>query len=443
MMKHVLLTLLGLLSLSTIVSAQNANLDYRRNSLGLVMVYHSEDEFGDDIYQAWDSLPFPDKFDNHNLAEARVIIADSVTGAIRNKNGLYKAHYGKTLLTGAEVKANGKALEQILNNAEIGKLMVAKWFNLHSDSIGNAVFDTELIQERGQYNASDVDVEKALLTARGLATLSDAGEELLSQTFLLVNDMTYITAEERAEAAKQTMNVLGGLFDALTGGKSGKQMAETTAVIADSFTGFKVITNSYLFRLDWNDSIASVFYNEYYTSTPNEEKINAFLADQTLFHLTYVAHEHEFAEKTELKGSYSRNEMVKTQCTRSIDKNIASLQLQYEDFKVKTPVLAVEYDEKGRIKGYSAKIGMKEGVTEKTSFQVVRRQLDPETGKTTYKYIATVKPEKGQVWDNRYNAVTEHDSGSELNYTLLKKVSGGEIMPGMLIIEGKYKKVTE
>lgn len=443
MMKQVLLTLLGLLSLSTIVSAQNANLDYRRNSLGLVMVYHSEDEFGDDIYQAWDSLPFPDKFDNHNLAEARVIIADSVTGAIRNKNGLYKAHYGKTLLTGAEVKANGKALEQILNNAEIGKLMVAKWFNLHSDSIGNAVFDTELIQERGQYNASDVDVEKALLTARGLATLSDAGEELLSQTFLLVNDMTYITAEERAEAAKQTMNVLGGLFDALTGGKSGKQMAETTAVIADSFTGFKVITNSYLFRLDWNDSIASVFYNEYYTSTPNEEKINAFLADQTLFRLTYVAHEHEFAEKTELKGSYSRNEMVKTQCTRSIDKNIASLQLQYEDFKVKTPVLAVEYDEKGRIKGYSAKIGMKEGVTEKTSFQVVRRQLDPETGKTTYKYIATVKPEKGQVWDNRYNAVTEHDSGSELNYTLLKKVSGGEIMPGMLIIEGKYKKVTE
>lgn len=441
-MRRILLSI-AILTIAAVASAQEAGLDYRRNSLGLVMVYHTEDEFGKDIYSAWDSLPFPDKFDEHNLPEARVIIADSVTGVLKKKNGLHKAKYGKTILTAAEVKANGKALERILNDAGVGTRMVARWFNLHGNGPEDAVFDTELIQQRGQYNASDVDVEKALLTARGVSMLSDAGEELIGQTFVLVNDMTYITAEERAEAAKQTMNVLGGIFDALTGGKTGKEMAETTAAIADSFTGFKVITNSYLFRLDWNDSIASIFYNDYYTSTPNAAKIEAFWADPTLFHLTYVAHEHEYAEKTELKGTYSRSEIVKTQCTRSIDKNIASLQLQYEDFKVKTPVYAVEYDEKGRLKGYSAKIGMKEGVSEKTTFQVVRRQQDPETGKTTYKYIATVKPVKGQIWDNRYNAVTEHDSGSELSYTLLKKVSGGEILPGMLIIEGKYKKVTE
>lgn len=418
-------------------------LDYRRNSLGLLMVYHPEDEFGIDIYKAWDSIPFPDKFDEHNLVEARVINFDSISGVFKKKNGLYKAKYGKTVLTSSEVKSNALAIEKLLNEAQIGRMMVARWFNLHGTSVEDAVFDTELIQQRGQYNASDVDVEKALLTARGVATLSDAGEELLSHTFFLVNDMTYLTAEERAEAAKTAMNVLGGLFDAFTGGKSGQNLANTAGAIADSFTGFKVITNSYLYQLEWNDSIAAIFYKNYYTSQPNPEKISAFLNDDSLFKLKYVAHEHEFAEKTEVKGKYSRNELVKMECTRSIDKNIASLQLKYEDFKVKTPIYSVEYDEKGKLVGYAAKIGMKEGLSENTSFQVVRRQQDPETGRTTYRYIATVKPIKGKVWDNRYNAVLEHAAGAELNYTLLKKVSGGEILPGMLLIEGKYRKVVE
>lgn len=415
--------------------------DYRRNSLAQVMVFHPEDTFCIDIYNAWDSIPFPDKFDNHNMAGIRVIQFDSVTGALRKKNGLYKAHYGKTLLTAAEVKANGLAMEKLLNDAQIGRLMICKWFDLQGSSEDSATFNTKLIQERGQYNASDVDVAQALLTTRGLATLSDAGEELLDQTFLLVNDMTYITAEQRAEAAKTTMSVLGGLFDALTGGDTGKSVAKTTAAIADSFTGFKVITNSYLYRLNWNDSIAAIFYQNYYTATPDPEKIRAFFANDSLLQLSYIAHQHEYTEKTEVKGKYSRSELVKMECTRSIDKNIASLQLQYEDFKVKVPVYEVEYDQKGRIAGYAAKIGMKEGVTESTSFQVVRRQINPETKKTSYHYVATVKPVKGQVWDNRYNAVLEQSAGSNLTRTLLKKVSGGEIMPGMLIIEGKYRNI--
>ena len=45
------------------------------------------------------------------------------------------------------------------------------------------------------------------------------------------------------------------------------------------------------------------------------------------------------------------------------------------------------------------------------------------------------------IWDNRYNAVTEQGVGSELTYTTFKKKAGGEILPGMLLIEGKYRKV--
>lgn len=422
--------------------AQNDELNYRRNSLASVLVYHPEDEFGTEIYKAFDSLPIPDKYDDHTIPSVRVIYNNKVTGVVRNRTGFNKAVYGH-ILTAAEIKNNAKKMERVLNEAQAGKQMIAKWFGLNGSSVEDATFNTELVQHRGQYNASDVDVEVALQTIRGLATLSDAGEELLGQTFVLVNDITYVTAEQEAQAAKIAMGVIGGLFDALTGGHSGRDLANVTGRIADSFTGFKVMTHSYLFQLEWNDSIAAVFYQQHYTSTPNPQKIQAFINDKNTYRLKYVAHEYEFDKKSVLKGRYTRTELVRTICARSMDKNIVALAKQYEDFKVKTPVYSVLKSNSGKITGYAAKIGKKEGIKDGSKFQVVQRMQDPKTGKTTYKYVATVKAKKGYVWDNRYNAVKEREVGATLPYTTFTKVSGGEILPGMLLIEGKYRKVTK
>ncbi|HOS36598.1 MAG TPA: hypothetical protein PK984_00080 [Paludibacteraceae bacterium] len=404
-----------------------------------MMIFHSEDEFGQDIYEAFDSIPTPDKYDDHNFG-IRVISNDSITGVQRKKTGLIKAEYGKNL-SSRDVQKNGLAIEGILNNSHCAKSVVAKWFNLHEIAPDDYVFDMSLIQERGQYNANEIDVALAQQSARGLALLSDAGEELLNNTFILVNDITYVTAEEKAAAAKIGLSIVGGLIDAFLGGSSGRQLAKVGGNIADSFTGFTVKTHSYLYQLQWNDSIAAVFYNDYYTSVSNPEKIEAFLLDKDLFKFKYVEHEYEFDAKSVLKGKYDRKDLVKIVCTRSMDKNIAALQLKYEDFKVKTPIYDVVTNEKGRIVGYSAKIGLKEGITEKSKFQVVQRLLDPETQRTSYKYVATLRPEKGKIWDNRYMAFNEQEVGSELTATQFKKVSGGEILPGMLIIEGSYRKI--
>ena len=424
-----------------VIAAQAQNtLSYRRNSLATMLVYHPEDEFGKEIYRAFDSLPIPDKYDDHTIPSARVINNNTVWGVQRRDSGYYKATYGHQL-SASELKANALYTERLLNDHEIAKKMVAKWFGLTGNTPEEATFNTSLIQTRGQYNATDVDVALALQTTRGVATLSDAGEELINHTFVLVNDITYVTAEQEAEAAKIAMNVVGGLFDALTGGKSGRQLASAGGAIADSFTGFKVKTHSYLYQLVWNDSIAAIFYQNHYTGTPNEEKIRAFLNDKSTYRLKYVAHEYEFDKKSVLKGQYTRTELVRTICARSMDKNIVALAKQYEDFKVKTPVYSVLTNERGKVEGYAAKIGMKEGISENSKFQVVQRLQDPETGKTTYKYVATVKPKKGAIWDNRYNAVLEKADGATLPYTTFTKTAGGEILPGMLLIEGKYKKI--
>ena len=417
-----------------------SEMSYHRNSLATMLVYHPEDEFGGEIYKAFDSLPIPDKYDDHTITDARVIDNSEITGVKLNSTGYYKATYGHQL-TASELKKNALYTENLLNEAEIAKKMVAIWFGLTGNSVSDATFNTSLIQSRGQYDANDVDVALALQTTRGLASLSDAGEELLNHTFVLVNDITYVTAEQEAEAAKMAIGVIGGIFDALTGGKSGQQMAQTAGQIADSFTGFKVKTHSYLYQLEWNDSVAAVFYQFHYTATPDPVKMQAFLDDKTTYRLKYVAHEYEFDKKSVLKGKYSRTELVRTICARSMDKNIVALAKQYEDFKVKTPVYQVLTKENGKIEGYAAKIGMKEGISETSKFQVVQRVINPETGKTSYKYIATVKPKKGQIWDNRYNAVLEEADGATLPYTTFVKTAGGEILPGMLLIEGKYKKI--
>ena len=421
-----------------ILQAQEA-LSYRRNALATMIVYHPEDEFGDDILIAFDSLPLPDKYDGHE-AGFKMIDNSRIAGDQLRESGFYKATYGHAP-TQQELNKNAQKMEDLLNSNNVGRIMVGKWFNLHGESVETAVFNTDLIALRGQYNANDVDVNVALQTTRGLATLSDAGEELIANTFVLINDITYVTAEQEAAAAKAAMAVIGGIFDGLFGGNTGRDLYNTTAAIADSFTGFKVKTHSYLFQLQWNDSIANIFYRNYYTATPDSSKIAAFLQDNSLFRLKYVAHEYEFDKKSVLKGQYERSELVKTICARSMDKNIAALGLQYEDFKVKTPIYSTLYNKRGLIEGYAAKIGMKEGITEKTKFQVVQRVEDPDTGKTTYKYVATLQPIKGKIWDNRYNAVTEQGVGSELTYTTFKKKAGGEILPGMLLIEGKYRKV--
>ena len=387
-------TFLTLLCVCAVIAAQaQSNLEYRRNSLATMLVYHPEDEFGGEIYKAFDSLPIPDKYDDHTIAGMRIINNRSIWGVQRRDSGYFKATYGHQL-TAQELQKNARHTEDLLNQKQMAKYMVAKWFGLTGKTVEEATFNTKLIQLRGQYNANDVDVALALQTTRGLASLSDAGEELLHNTFVLVNDITYITAEQEAAAAKAAMSVIGGILDGLTGGTGGRDLAKAAGQIADSFTGFKVKTHSYLYQLEWNDSIA-------------------------------------------------RTELVRTICARSMDKNIVALAKQYEDFKVKTPVYSVLTNERGKVEGYAAKIGMKEGISETSKFQVVQRIQDPETGKTKYKYVATVKPKKGQIWDNRYNAVLEEADGATLPYTTFVKTAGGEILPGMLLIEGKYRKVTE
>ena len=141
-------------------------MEYDRSSLTLLMVYHPEDEFGAAIDSAYHAMPFPDKYDDHALGFER-IDNSTITGVQKgNKVGLIKAQYGKKL-NAKDLEKNSQALEDILNNNHIANYMIAKWFGLYESEVCNM----NLISERGQYNATELDVALATQSARGLDIL--------------------------------------------------------------------------------------------------------------------------------------------------------------------------------------------------------------------------------------------------------------------------------
>ena len=115
-------------------------------------------------------------------------------------------------------------------------------------------------------------------------------------------------------------------------------------------------------------------------------------------------------------------------CTRAIDKSISELQKSFDEFKVFTPLVSTS--------PLCAYIGLKEGVSEDSRFEVLEKTLDPD-GRTKYERVGIVKPLKGKIWDNRFMASFDKEEGFDLEYTTFEKISGRDFFPGMLIREIK------
>ena len=189
--------------------------------------------------------------------------------------------------------------------------------------------------------------------------------------------------------------------------------------------GYSVWTTTYLYKLKWNDSISSVFYNDYWINKDeiDSEKKSKF-DNSDLFELEFVGEEKSSSLVTFKLKKRSEEEIISLATVRNVDNVYAKLQKKYEVFKPMVPLLT----------GYpiTAKIGMKEGLEGGEKFEVLMPEPDPETGFPIYKKIGTIKVDKKSVWDNRYNLNDEKDSPeSTLDRTTFK--GGKKYLPGMLI----------
>jgi hypothetical protein len=380
---------------------------YRRSSLYSILIKHPEKEFCREIAEVFNTIPIPEKFDNHDL---NIKAINAPIGKKPNE------------------KKQKEAISTFLEGNAIGRRLIAKWFNRNK----SGAFSMDLVAQRGYYDATVFDIALANKLFRGHAVLADAGEELIGNTFVLVNDIRYVDKEEAAAMASFAFTLVATVAD-ISDSDNSKLIAGVANLgkgISDEIVGFRVNITSYLYRLDWTDDIANTFYMDYYmdSAAVDPAKKAAFDKEKNLFTMTYIGAQTVHSGKTSLRGVSAREDMIKKVCTRAIDEAIVQLQRTHDEFKVKTPLLNTE--------PLTANIGRKEGVAEDSRFEVLEYVQD-EKGRLRYKRIGVIAPVHGKIWDNRYLSVEEQSAGSELTVTEFKKVSGGKLEMGMLIREIK------
>ena len=378
---------------------------YRRSSLYSILIAHPETRYGEEIAEVFQTIPIPDKFNDHNL-NRRVL-----NSLVYDKKGKEEPEY----------------ISRFLEKNAIARRLVAKWFNRQKET---GAFDIGLVAERGYYDASFRDIQLSKGDIRGYPQLVDAGEELIGNTFVLVNDIYYVDKELQAQKWALAIGILGAVVDGVSGTNSG---LSDVASLVKEIEGFRVIVVSHLYRLDFSEEVMWTFYEDFYFEEENlqSDKKVAFDKSTDLFRLNYVGSQVVASGKTSIKGvnTDTPEQMIRKVCTRAIDKSIVELQRENEVFRVKTSLYSVAPE-------ITAKIGLKEGVSENSRYEVLLPKI--VDGRTKYERQGVIRPMKGKIWDNRYMSVEELAENASLDVTTFEVVSGcRNIFPGMLIREIK------
>lgn len=409
-----------LLPLTLSAQSSDSALQYRRSSMYSFMISHPDLKMDDEIVNAFMLLETPDKYNNHDLSVKCV-----TTPSSNKKDDLLRD------------------VDEYLQRNDIAKRLVSKWF-LRSKETGG--FDPSLVMSRGMYGATAMDIEAAAQSKRGIDALGDKGYEMISNTFVIVNDITYVDHEKNADIAAGVLSIIGGIAAGVTGDDNNIVTSLSTlgAMVSTMIAGFTVKTTSYLYQLDWNDEVANYFYEHYYYDKPGTDSLSqaafaadtliplkkaAYEADSTTFKLKYIGKYMAKSAKPVLRGLYNPEDVFRKVCARAIDNNVMELQKEFDQFKVKVPLMSTE--------PLTAYIGMKEGVTPKSKYEVLVPVFDEATGKYKYNRRGVIRPVPGKIWDNRYMANEEEAAGSEFNATTFEVVSGMNFTPGMLIREIK------
>ena len=380
--------------------------EYRRSSIYTILINHKEQKFATEIKDAFVSLPVPDKYNDHNLS-VKVL---TMSGKLKD----------------AKSDDENKEITEFLNNNKVASRLVGKWFNR---DMFTGECNSDLVKERGLYNANTYDVIMAEKSARSMALLQDSGEDLIGNTFVLVNDIRYVDKEKTGKAIGGVLRILGAIASAASG-VDVTDLTDNLGSMMETLKGFKVKVNTFLYQLVWDEETMMDFYTTMYSNGPDNEKVKVFENRRGDFKLKYVG-------KVESKGGdvsfmgVNLDEpinMVRKACQRALDENIADLQQEFEAFRTNSPLISVE--------PLKAHVGLKENVTPGSRFEVLQAMED-ETGKRTYKRVGVITPEKDQIWDNRYMALEEGAANASIGATTFKKVSGGPFYQGMLIREIK------
>ena len=223
----------------------------------------------------------------------------------------------------------------LLNQKKVGQAIVAKWFNRQPDG----TFNADVLKVRGVYNSDDSDLAIANAAKRGESALMDAGMGLVDKSYILVLGF----------ANMQTMNQFYDKIEA-------KPEQRTT-------NGFKADMIGYLYKLDFSDSVAAVFFQDLWLSNTSGdanakiEKFNATtfpLIPVKNFAMPMQATQYNAGQSLAPKVQKTTDELLKDMVNNSLTAVITQFEKQIDEFKVKAQVY--------KTNPIAVKIGKKEGL---------------------------------------------------------------------------------
>lgn len=465
-MKNLFLFVALAVTTSAVAQEKKAEVKYRRSSLHSIIIDDAKLPNAKVIKDVFNKQPLPDKYNDHSLA-SRSFAPDKYALTAEEKAALGAKTEGKAagkmkgMAKGAAAGATGglvdttdakylpQVVEKYLVANNVARDLVAKWFN--RDASG--AFNMNLIGERGSYDASALDLNKAKGSVRGMASLADAGVELIGNTFVVATRFNYVSKKEIYDAAQAALAATAAVAGGAAGGKlKGKvpgggvpnipitpeMQAAKDAAYKKATEGYIVQCTSYLFQLVWNDSVEAVFYNDLWMDASKiDPKRKQAFDDSKLFKLKYIGDGKALANvPLSLKKKRTEEELIAAATQNATDASIAKLQRDYEVFKTKMPLYSGN--------PITAKIGLKEGLEAGDKFEVLEQQMDEKTGRTKYVSKGKIKVTDA-IWDNRFALdgeapeveVALDKDGKPLPpkpvYTETTFKGGSKFYPGMLI----------
>jgi hypothetical protein len=389
---------------------------YRRSSLHTMIIEDANLPKKALLLKSFNEAPFPDKYNDHT------------TGA--KSFDLAKYYVAPVVAEGEKAskkdqKNMAPSIDKYFKDNKVANQLIAKWFNRSAEG----TFDMSLISERGMYDASSQDAAVASNTERGAAMLADAGEDLIGNTFVVVNYSKFVENEPIAKAVQETAYSLVAESSEMV-----RKLAEGAAdkLYEKTKEGYSVWTTAYLYQLQWTDSMTAVFYQDLWNdaSAPDAARKEAF-DNSNLFELKFLGFQKASSFISGMgKNAENKDMIIKNATIKSVDAVYAKLQRKFEAFRTKTPLVSG--------KPLGAKIGLKEGLEGGDKYEVLEKSMDAE-GKMKWKRKGVIKVDKAKIWNNMFNAgdgpmLDEKGEPIKSNGVEFTHFKGGKgYYPGMLL----------
>jgi hypothetical protein len=300
---------------------------------------------------------------------------------------------------------------KLLQQNKIPNQVIAKWFNRKSDGS----FNMNLVLKRGHYDANDGAVLNALAMQRGLSDIDKAARELVENSYILVMDIKKIqTLDEAYNTRDEILKAYARKFNT------------KYIPVKRIMNGFKAVVEYRLYQINFNDSIAAIFYRNLWIDPDDaaalkENKKAAF--DDFYFPLIYQFHTELNISGTQLNPGIpfaplqqaSDSELIIKMLENGVEGLISEVEKVIPKFKIRANII--------NTKPIEAKIGRKEGLKTDQRYFVYQDKMN-KSGEIKSKRMGVVRVK--HVADNR-----EVSSGNSES-TRFYQVAGHSLGTGMI-----------